>query len=71
LEYAATTHHSNMDVYDYVPKADMMQASAIMAAFLYHAANREEMLPRKPLPKPQPERRGPGGEGRNASPSGN
>ena len=30
----------------------MMQASAIMAAFLYQAANREEMLPRKPLPKP-------------------
>lgn len=52
LEYFSTTHHSNMDVFDYVPKSDMMQASAIMAAFLYQAANREEMLPRKPLPKP-------------------
>lgn len=42
LEYFATTHHSNMDVFDYVPKSAMM-------------------LPRKPLPKPQPERRGEGG----------
>jgi len=24
---------------------------------VYHAATRPEMLPRKPLPKPQPERR--------------
>lgn len=57
LEYFATTHHSNMDVYDYVPKSDMMQASAILASFVYHASARDEMLPRKPLPKPQPERR--------------
>jgi hypothetical protein len=34
-----------------------MQASAIMASFVYHTAMRDEMLPRKPLPKPQPERR--------------
>jgi len=25
-----------------------------VASFVYDAANREEMLPRKPLPKPQP-----------------
>jgi hypothetical protein len=61
LEYFSTTHHSNMDVYDYVPKSDLMQASAILASFVYHAATRDEMLPRKPLPKPQPERRGEGG----------
>lgn len=61
LEYFSTTHHSNMDVFDYVPKSDMMQASAILASFVYHAATRDEMLPRKPLPKPQPERRGEGG----------
>jgi len=57
LEYFSTTHHSNMDVFDYVPKSDMMQASAILASFVYHAATRDELLPRKPLPKPQPERR--------------
>jgi len=54
LEYFATTHHSNMDVYDYVPKSDMMQAAAIISSFVYHASTRDEMLPRKPLPPPQP-----------------
>ena len=57
VEYSTRTHHSNMDVYDAIQKGDMMQASAIMASFLYLTANREEMLPRKPLPKPTPERR--------------
>jgi hypothetical protein len=43
-----------MDVYDRVQRADMMQMAAIVASFVYNAANREELLPRKPLPKPQP-----------------
>jgi carboxypeptidase Q len=38
-----------------------MQISAIVASFVYNAANREEMLPRKPLPKPNPGRGGRGG----------
>ncbi len=60
VEYNARTHHSNMDVYDRLQKSDLMQASAIMASFIYQTANREEMMPRKPLPKPQPaERQGP------------
>ena len=54
LEYGTRTHHSNMDVYDRVQQGDMMQASAIMAAFVYHAAMREQMLPRKPMPKALP-----------------
>jgi Zn-dependent M28 family amino/carboxypeptidase len=58
MDYGSRTHHSNMDVYDHVQGGDLMQASAIMAAFVYNTAMREEMLPRKPLPKPQPERRG-------------
>jgi carboxypeptidase Q len=57
IEYDTRTHHSNMDVYDHVQAGDLMQASAIMASFVYNAAMREEMLPRKPLPKPQPARR--------------
>jgi hypothetical protein len=32
----------------------MMQMAAIVASFVYNAANREELLPRKPLPAPQP-----------------
>ena len=54
LEYNSRTHHSNMDVYDRIQKGDLMQMSAIMAAFVYEAATRDEMLPRKLLPKPQP-----------------
>lgn len=51
LEYSTRTHHSNMDLYDKVQAKDLMQASAIMASFVYHAATRPEMLPRKPLPE--------------------
>lgn len=54
LEYNSRTHHSNMDVYDRVQRADMAQMAAIVASFVYEAANRDDMLPRKPLPKPQP-----------------
>ena len=53
LEYDARTHHSNMDVYDRVQRADMMQMAAIVASFVYNAANRDDLLPRKPLPAPQ------------------
>jgi hypothetical protein len=53
LDYMSVTHHGNMDVYDHAPEADLMQASAVIASVVYDAANRAEMLPRKPLPKPE------------------
>ncbi|HSE39963.1 MAG TPA: peptidase M28, partial [Acidobacteriota bacterium] len=53
-DYGTRTHHSNIDVYDHAQSADLMQASAIIASVVYHAANRTELLPRKPLPKPLP-----------------
>jgi Zn-dependent M28 family amino/carboxypeptidase len=56
IEYSTRTHHSNMDVYDHVQKGDLMQAAAVIATFVYNTANRDEKLPRKPLPKPQPAR---------------
>lgn len=49
VEYETRTHHSNMDVYDRAQRDDLIQASIIMASFLYDAANRDEMMPRKPL----------------------
>jgi carboxypeptidase Q len=52
VEYGRMTHHSNMDVYDHAVPADLMQASAIIATVVYHAANRPELLPRKELPPP-------------------
>jgi hypothetical protein len=54
LDYGSRTHHSNLDVYDHVQEGDLMQAAAILASFVYDAATRPEMLPRKPLPKPLP-----------------
>ena len=54
IEYSTRTHHSNMDAYDRAQPGDLMQAAAIVASFVYHTANREEKLPRKPLPDPLP-----------------
>ena len=56
MDYNTRTHHSNMDNYDRIQAGDLMQSSAIMASFVYNTATRSEMLPRKPLPKPQPRR---------------
>jgi hypothetical protein len=64
LEYNSRTHHSNMDVYDRVQRADMAQMAAIVASFVYNAATRDEMLPREPLPKP-PAQNGRGGAATN------
>ncbi len=50
LEYMSRTHHSNMDNYDRVPKADMVQMSTIVSSIVFHTANRAEKLPRKPKP---------------------
>jgi Zn-dependent M28 family amino/carboxypeptidase len=54
VEYDTRTHHSSMDVYDRIQAADMMQNAVIVAAFVYHAANRDLLLPRKPMSKPAP-----------------
>jgi Zn-dependent M28 family amino/carboxypeptidase len=59
VDYETRTHHSDLDVYDHVRRADLMQAAAIVASFAYNAATRKEMLPRKPLPKPLPAPRSP------------
>ena len=50
VDYGTRTHHSNLDVYDRAQPADLVQASMILASFVYHAACRETPLPRKPLP---------------------
>jgi hypothetical protein len=62
-DYNTRTHHTNVDVYDRLQKEDLMQASVVLATFLYQAAMREEPLPRKtltprelgPQPSPSPE----------------
>jgi hypothetical protein len=52
VEYDTRTHHSNMDVYDRIQRGDMMQAVVIVASFVYHTAQRDEKLPRKPMRTP-------------------
>jgi len=54
LEYETRTHHSNMDVYDRLQPDDLKQAAVIVAAFVYDAATRDQMLPRKPIEKALP-----------------
>ena len=51
IDYSTRTHHTNMDTLDHVKRADLIQASTIIASFVYHAAMRDEKLPRKPIPR--------------------
>ncbi len=57
LDYGSRTHHSNQDTYDKLSEDDLKQAATIVASFVYHTSQRNEMIPRKELPKPQPDRR--------------
>ena len=56
VEYGSRSHHSNLDLYERIQPADMMQNAVIVASFVYHAATRDGLLPRKPLPEPQESR---------------
>jgi carboxypeptidase Q len=61
VEYDSRTHHSNQDVYERIQPDDMMRNAAIVASFAYSTANRDDKLPRKPLPVAQ-QGRGRGGQ---------
>ena len=49
IEYDTRTHHSSMDVYERLIEDDAKQASVIIATFAYHAAMRDEKIPRRAL----------------------
>jgi carboxypeptidase Q len=51
LDYESKTHHTNMDTYDYLQMDDMKQAAIIIAAFVYQASVRPDLLPRKKMVK--------------------
>jgi carboxypeptidase Q len=53
LDYSSRTHHSNMDTYERLQPGDLAQAATVEAIFVYNAAMRDQMLPRKPLPHPE------------------
>ena len=53
IEYDTRTHHTNMDTYDHLVPADLIQAATIIASFVYNTAQKDEKIPRKTLPKPR------------------
>jgi carboxypeptidase Q len=53
LDYSSRSHHSNMDTYERLQQEDLAQAAAVEAIFVYNAAMRDQMLPRKPFPHPE------------------
>jgi carboxypeptidase Q len=53
LDYETRSAHTNMDVYERLIPGDLQQAAVVEAIFVYNTAMRDQMLPRKPLPRPE------------------
>jgi carboxypeptidase Q len=51
IEYETRSQHTNMDVYERLQRDDLMQASVVIAWFVYEAAMRDGLMPRKPMPQ--------------------
>jgi carboxypeptidase Q len=45
-DYDVRTHHTNMDSVEHVEPEDLRQAAIVMASFAYHAAMRDQTVPR-------------------------
>ena len=52
-DYGTRSHHTNLDTYERLSEPDLKQAAVVMAVFVYNTAQRDAMLPRKPLPHPE------------------
>ena len=46
IEYNSLTHHTNLDTYERIIPDDVKKDAAIVAAAVWHAANRDQMIPR-------------------------
>jgi carboxypeptidase Q len=46
IEYGSMTHHTNLDTYERIIPDDVQKAAAIVAAAVWHVANRGQMIPR-------------------------
>ncbi len=46
IEYNSMTHHTNLDTYERIIPDDVQKAAAIVAAAIWHVANRDQMVPR-------------------------
>ncbi len=62
IEYNTIVHHTNMDTFERLQPRDNIQMATIVAAFAYLAANRDQLLPRKPPGAPGQGRRGGAGQ---------
>ena len=47
-DYDVRTHHTNMDTFERIDPKSLEQAAIVMASILYHAAMRDEKMPRDP-----------------------
>jgi carboxypeptidase Q len=52
-DYETRSVHTNQDVYERLSESDLKQAAVVMAVFVYNTAQRDAMLPRKPVPHPE------------------
>jgi carboxypeptidase Q len=50
LDYETRTHHTSLDVADYLVEDDLKQSAAVLASLLYSTANMAERMPRPPVP---------------------
>ncbi len=48
IKYRSRTHHFNMDTFDKLLPEDLKINAVVMASFAYHAAMRDERIPRTP-----------------------
>jgi hypothetical protein len=58
LGYIPTTHHTNLDVLDHVPVADLRASAELVAYAAWQLAERDGLMPRKPYVSIQPSRTG-------------
>ena len=57
LDYETRTHHTNLDTVDHLHEADLEQAAIVEAIFLWNTSQRDAMMPRKPFPHPEDEKK--------------
>lgn len=58
LDYMTAVHHTNVDLYEYVPAKDQQANAELVAYLAYQVAQRAELLPRKTFNSPIPSLQG-------------
>ncbi|WP_373552114.1 M20/M25/M40 family metallo-hydrolase [Haliscomenobacter sp.] len=58
LDYMTAVHHTNVDLYEYVPAKDQQANAELVAYLAYQVAQRAELLPRKTFNSPIPSLKG-------------